>query len=321
MTGHQGGVSAIAFGPDGTWLASTGADRTTRVWDVATGAIRQFLPLAPGRGQGLAISPDGRLVAISDWLVGTVLIWERASGRELAVWKKGLSAQVRSVAFTRDGRFLAAGAMPGLRLFRVQVADAADGSVAHLALHPLEQGPPQWAEASHLCFSRDNHWMAWTEESSRIHVWDLQQHRELLSPGSAFTRIQSLAFHPDGRLVFIDRRRQIVLWDVKAGKPSATFATPGGRNGEAPGSYAIHIGLSLDGRCLAASTDSGHGVNLWDTETGKLLVTLPEEAGVVWCFAWSPNGNHLAVSRSNGSIAVWDIPEARRQLGELGLQW
>ena len=89
LAGHQGGVSAIEFGPDGTWLASTGADRTTRVWDVATGAVRRFLPLAPGRGQGLAISTDGRLLAISDWLAGTVLIWERVSGRELAVWKEG----------------------------------------------------------------------------------------------------------------------------------------------------------------------------------------------------------------------------------------
>lgn len=135
------------------------------------------------------------------------------------------------------------------------------------------------------------------------------------------SRIQGLAFHPDGRLVFLDVRRRIVLWDVQAGKPSATFATPGGSKAEGRGSYAIHIGLSPDGRYLAASNVSGHGVNLWDTETGKLLVTLPDEPGVIWCLAWSAKGTSLAVSRSNGSIAVWDLPEVRRQLGELGLQW
>ena len=211
--------------------------------------------------------------------------------------------------------------MPGLRVFRLEVTDAADGSVDQVFLHPLDQGPPRAAKGSDLCFSPDSRWLAWTEETGRIHFWDLEQHRELPSPGTAFTRIRILACHPDGRLVFIDERRQIVLWNVLAGKPSAKFPTPGGSKGETPGSYALHVGLSPDGRCLAASTISGHGLNLWDTENGRLLVTLPEEAGVVWAIAWSRNANNLAVSRSNGSIAVWDIPEVRRQLGELGLNW
>ena len=62
---------------------------------------------------------------------------------------------------------------------------------------------------------------------------------------------------------------------------------------EAAGHYTMHIGLSPDGRCLAVSTVSGHGLSLWDTENGKLLLTLPEEAGVVWAIAWSPDASHL----------------------------
>ncbi len=321
LAGHESGVPGIAFGPDGTWLASASKDRTTRIWDAASGALRQKLPNVPGLGQGLALSPDGRLVAVSDYVAGTVLIWEKASGRELVAWTEGLGKRVHSVAFSRDGRLFAAGAVPGLRVFRLEVTDAADGSVARLALHPLEQGPPVGADVGHLCFSPDSRLIAWTSNSGRIHVWDIEQRRELPSPGEVFAHIQGLAFHPDGRLVFLDVRRRIVLWDVQAGKPSATFATPGGSKAEGRGSYAIHIGLSPDGRYLAASNVSGHGVNLWDTETGKLLVTLPDEPGVIWCLAWSAKSTSLAVSRSNGSIAVWDLPEVRRQLGELGLQW
>ena len=85
LTGHQGGVPAIDFSPAAPGLVSSRpGPATPTVWDVATGEVQRFLPLAPGRGQGLAISPDGRLVAISGWLAGTVVIWERASGRELA---------------------------------------------------------------------------------------------------------------------------------------------------------------------------------------------------------------------------------------------
>ena len=37
QTGHAMGVDAMAFSPDGKWLASGSVDNTVRLWEVATG--------------------------------------------------------------------------------------------------------------------------------------------------------------------------------------------------------------------------------------------------------------------------------------------
>ncbi len=45
LRGHEGQVQGLAFSPDGRLLASTSADHSVRVWDLATGSARAQRPL------------------------------------------------------------------------------------------------------------------------------------------------------------------------------------------------------------------------------------------------------------------------------------
>ena len=75
LEGHTNWVMGVAFSPDGSRLASAGADQTVRIWDVARGRELLTLRGPEDRVHGVAFSPDGASLAAAS-ADGLVRVWD-----------------------------------------------------------------------------------------------------------------------------------------------------------------------------------------------------------------------------------------------------
>ncbi len=105
-TGGDVGVNDVAFSPDGTLLATAGADFNVQIWDVATGKLDATLTGHTGNVNSVAFSPDGKTLASTD-TDKSIRLWDVASGKLVNTLTSDTMDIVYDAAFSPDGSVLA----------------------------------------------------------------------------------------------------------------------------------------------------------------------------------------------------------------------
>jgi WD40 repeat protein len=119
-------VGAMSFTPDSRILITGSSDSKVRLWDIKSDGEEpeESLSGQVGGVSSLAISPDGKTLAVSD-ARGSIKLWNLATRKELFTLVAH-ETSVLSLAFSRDGRILASGGSDGsVRLWRGASSKAA----------------------------------------------------------------------------------------------------------------------------------------------------------------------------------------------------
>jgi WD40 repeat protein len=198
----------------------------------------------------------------------------------------GHGADADSVAFTPDGKMLAAGGWDA----SIQLWNVADGQL-QLPGIPAFQG--------HAApFSPDGKMIAGgAQTGNNVVLWDAETRRvsQILSGHTG--KVQSVAFSPDGKLLASGGNDHVIfLWDLGGAQS--------GRKLVGHSDQVYSVAFSTGGKWIA-SASFDQTVAVWDVASGQPVQTI-RGASKMSAAVFSADDGLLATAGWDGKVTLWD---------------
>lgn len=320
---YEGIQIALAFSPDGRFLAVGGLDGRVYLWDTKSAKLLRTLNFMAPQGpvETLAFSPDGKFLAIGG-----------RDGRLRIYQRTGTDWSQLSLIFNREifkGDLTApTPKLPGKGILTPKERKELENLIAALRLKK-----PPFVKA--VVFDPKGRWIAVagtgevvgakegivvfpfpTNRNSRP-IAVLKGHAKGVNlkslgvgtaaqPKPPVPWVNDLAVSRDGRyLVSAGWDGTVRVWDMTTFKELRKLESPKTPTGRIATRIYNSCAISPDNRYVAAG-GFGNRVDVWELATGRLVVSLRTE-NIVEAVAFSPDGRMLVAGGWDGSLRAWQV--------------
>jgi WD40 repeat protein len=272
-----GPVEAVAFSPDGHYLATAGEDGAARLFDIAAGRTAASRLSQEGSVKAIALSPDGRLLGAGN---------DDNTARipEILTQKEILGARP-AVAFGPDGKHVAISDGDGT----ARVFDVATRKEVYSVSRP--------SAVNAMNFSPDGRYVAIAKDDGSVRIIERTTGSEV-SRVSSLGHLSGLIFSPDGEYLATTSRD----------KTAYVFETATGTKKAHKGSFNA-AAFSPDGRYLLTGSEDGTS-RVFEIETGEEKWQV-KHSGPIRAVAFSPDGHFIVTGGEDKTARLFSFPEGQ----------
>ncbi len=212
--------------------------------------------------------------------------------------------ELRVVAFSPDGKSLAAGAwLPGNR---------GEVTVWDVTTRTARWARPESAAVTALAYSPDGKLLALAFRRREVRLLNAATGEAEATLDGGEKEVRAVAFSPDGRTL-ATAGQDVRLWDVAGRRERRLIRGP---RGEQQAVYAV--AFAPDGGAVAGAC--GRDLRLWDAATGEQKWLAPQTGGHVARLLFAPDGRWLLAGDWSGQVRLCDAVTGatRCKLGHLG---
>lgn len=292
----------------------------------------------------LAVSPDGQSIAVGEYLKASIYNLGDGEFQKEVEYKHS----VDDLEFSNDSKILAGGQGVNGTLLNdietgLEVKSLHDGYNNYLAFSPdgnsiatgnregiiwiwdlesyemikeLEEEDPTWIKS--IVYHPDGNLLAVTHWGSTsgnpyINIWDIEEEEIIdridltVTVGSVVNLVK---YSPQGDLFAIADRNDeweyfVKLLDVESGEEVLKIDIEKNQ---------YDLDFSPDGTMIAVAVQAAP-VKIYNVETGELLYTFNQtgfetgESNWIQAVSFTPDGNHVAVTRADNSLELWQLSE------------